>query len=155
MTPSSGSGPAGACVDAVCGIYCGACGGLMASMTAKRQSEIKCLGCRSTRKAPAYAPTCAVRKCARAKKLESCGLCKSYPCTKIKAMFNDTPKYGLREKYLNAIRDKGRQAWLDEMKTRWTCKSCQTPFGYGMTTCKKCGEKVYSDAEELSDFKKA
>ena len=87
--------------------------------------------------------------------LQSCGLCKHYPCDKIKEMFNETPKYGLREKYLNTIRDKGLPAWLEEMKTRWTCKSCKTPFGYGMKTCKKCGEKVWSDAEEFEEFKKA
>lgn len=125
----------------------------MASMAAKKASEVKCLGCRS-RKAPGYAPKCEVRKCALSKNLKSCGLCKAYPCSKIKSMFNDKPKYGLMEKYLNTVRDKGLQAWLDEMKERWVCKKCQTPFGYGMKTCDKCGEKVYSDAEEFEEFKK-
>ena len=143
-----------ACVDAICGIYCGACPALMASMDAKSDADVKCLGCRSTKKAPGYAPTCEVRKCANGKQLQSCGLCKGYPCDKIKAMFNDKPKYGLREKYLNTVRDKGLPAWLAEMKTRWTCKKCQTPFGYGMTACKTCGEKIYSDAEEFAAFKK-
>jgi len=145
----------GACVDAICGIYCGACPALMASREAKTPADIQCLGCRSTKKMPGYAPQCEVRKCANARALQSCGLCKDYPCGKIKDMFNETPKYGLREKYLNAVRDKGLPAWLAEMKTRWTCKKCGTPFGYGMTACKKCGEKVWSDAEEFAEFKKA
>lgn len=146
---------ADACVDAICGIYCGACPALMSSKGAKTSADVKCLGCRSVKKTPGYAPKCEVRKCAQAKKLQSCGLCKSYPCDKIKAFFNETPKYGLREKYLNAVRDKGLPAWLAEMKTRWTCKKCQAPFGYGMTACKKCGEKIWSDAEEFAEFKKA
>ena len=143
-----------ACVDAICGIYCGACPALMESLAAKTASEVKCLGCRSSKKIPGYAPKCEVRKCAKSKQLQSCGLCKSYPCEKIKALFNDKPKYGLREKYLNAIHDKGLPAWLAEMKERWTCKKCGTAFGYGMTVCKKCGEKIYSDAEEFAEFKK-
>ncbi|MDD4873079.1 MAG: DUF3795 domain-containing protein [Kiritimatiellae bacterium] len=143
-----------ACVDAICGIYCGACPALMDSVNAKRSSEIKCLGCRSTKKMPGYAPKCEVRKCAKVKKVQSCGLCKSYPCDKIKPFFLSQPKYGLREKYLNMVRDKGLEWWLEEMKTRWACKKCSTPFGYGMKTCKKCGEKVYSDAEEFEEFKK-
>jgi len=143
-----------ACVDAICGIYCGACPALMSSLEAKTSAEIKCLGCRSTKKSPGYAPKCDVRKCANARMLQSCGLCKSYPCDKITAMFNETPKYGLREKYLNTVRDKGLPAWLADMKARWTCKKCQTPFGYGMTACKKCGEKIWSDAEEFAEFKK-
>lgn len=142
-----------ACVDAICGIYCGACPALLAAKEAKTPAEVKCLGCRSTKKTPGYAPKCEVRKCAKAKQLQSCGLCQHYPCAKIKAFFNETPKYGLREKCLNTVRDKGLAAWLDEMKTRWTCKKCGAPFGYGMTACKKCGEKVWSDAEEFAEFK--
>lgn len=144
----------GACVDAICGIYCGACPALLSSSAAKSSAEVKCLGCRSTKKPPSYAPKCEVLKCAKSKQLQSCGLCKHYPCTKIKAFFNETPKYGLREKYLNTVRDKGLTAWLDEMKARWTCKKCGAPFGYGMTTCKKCGAKVWSDAEEFAEFKR-
>lgn len=146
---------ADACVDAICGIYCGACSALMESMDAKNASEVKCLGCRSTKKIPGYAPKCKVRKCAKSKMLQSCGLCKHYPCDKIEEMFNETPKYGLREKYLNTIRDKGLPAWLEEMKTRWTCKECQTPFGYDTKTCKKCGKEVWSAAQEFDAFKKS
>ena len=36
---------ADACVDAICGIYCGACPALMESRGAKSSKDIKCLGC--------------------------------------------------------------------------------------------------------------
>lgn len=143
------------CLDAVCGIYCGACPALLSSQAAKTAAEVKCLGCRSTKKTPGYAPKCEVRKCAASKQLSSCGLCKSYPCATIRAMFNETPKYGLREKYLNAVRDKGLAVWLVEMKARWTCKACGAAFGYGMSACQKCGAKVWSDADEFAAFKQA
>ena len=39
------------------------------------------------------------------------------------------------------------------MKTRWTCPTCQTPFGYGMKTCGQCGGKIVTDAEEFAAFK--
>lgn len=139
-----------ACVGAVCGIYCGACSALMKSVA----SDIKCLGCRSTQKPPSYAPQCAVRQCAATKQVQSCGLCKDYPCEKIKAFFTDQPKYGLREKNLNTIRDKGLPAWLQEQKARWACQNCKTPFGYGARDCQNCGEKIYSDAEEFEAFRK-
>lgn len=153
---AAGEAPAAAdaCLDATCGIYCGACPALMESRAAKSVVEAKCLGCRSTKKTPGYAPKCEVLKCAKAKKLRSCGLCKHYPCDKITAFFNDKPKYGLREKYLSTIRDKGLEAWLAEMKTRWACKACGAAFGYGATTCKACGAKVFSDAEEFDAFKR-
>jgi hypothetical protein len=143
------------CDAAVCGIYCNACPALLSSKKAKTPGEIKCLGCLSKEKTPSYAPKCEIRKCATAQSLVSCGLCKQYPCDKIKGFFNETPKYGLREKYLNEIRDKGMAAWRSEMKTRWTCKSCGAPFGYGMTACASCGAKVWSDAEEFAEFKKS
>ena len=143
------------CLCAICGIYCGACPLLMSTLKATKSSDKKCLGCSSPRKPSPYAPKCEVRKCARSKKLESCGLCASYPCAKLKVFFTDKPKYGLREKNLNQIRAQGVAAWLEEQKKRWVCQKCQTPFGYGVTTCSKCGEKIFSDAEEFEAFKKS
>ena len=142
------------CNDAYCGIYCGACPALMNSLKAKKQSDIACLGCKSTKKAPGYANKCPVRKCAISKSLASCGLCKEFPCKKFDKFFEGAPKYGLREKYLYDIHDKGLAKWLEDEKVRWTCEKCKTPFAYGMTSCPKCGEAIYSDAEEYEDYKK-
>ncbi len=142
------------CDAAVCGIYCGACPAVLSSKRAKTPSEVNCLGCRSREKTPGYAPKCEVRKCAAAQALDSCGLCKQYPCDKIRAFFNETPKYGLREKYLNAVRDKGVSGWLADMRKRWACPACGAAFGYGMTACPSCGAKVWSDAEEFAAFKR-
>jgi len=139
--------------DAYCGLYCGACSALLNSKKAKRQADVKCLGCKSAQKPPPYRTKCAVRKCAIEKKVVSCGVCKEYPCAKFNTLRGDKPKYGLREKYLNEIRANGHAKWLADMKTRWTCAKCSTPFAYDMATCPKCGAKVYSDAEEFEAYK--
>jgi len=141
--------------DAYCGLYCAACPQFLESKKAKRQADVKCLGCKSTQKPPAHRTKCVVRKCATTKNVVSCALCKEFPCPKFDGFFNDKPKYGLREKYLNDIRTNGHAKWLQNMKTRWTCAKCSTPFGYGATTCPKCGEKVYSDAEEFEAYKQS
>ena len=139
---------------AACGIYCGACPAQIASLKAgAKQSDIKCLGCWNQKHAPAYAPKCAVRKCAKLKKLQSCGQCKEYPCKLIPPLFNDKPKYGLREKNLNAVRDQGLDIWLAEQKKRWTCEKCGKSFGYGDKQCPACGGKIFTDAEEFAAFK--
>jgi len=138
--------------DAYCGLYCGACSALLNSKKAKRQADVKCLGCKSAQKPPAYRNKCAVRKCAIEKKVVSCGACQEYPCPKFASLNSGKPKYGLREKYLNEIRKNGHAKWLADMKTRWTCAKCRTTFGYDMTACPKCAEKVCSDAEELEAY---
>jgi hypothetical protein len=141
--------------DAYCGLYCGACSVFLNSKSAKRHADVKCLGCKSAEKPPAYHTKCAVRKCAIEKKVVSCGVCKEYPCPKFASLNSGKPKYGLREKYLNEVHTKGHTAWLAEMKTRWTCSKCGTPFAYGMTNCPKCGEKIFSDAEEFEAYQQA
>ena len=138
-----------------CGIYCGACLALSASLkAAKNHGEIKCLGCWNQQHPSAYAPKCAVRKCAQAKHVQSCGECKDYPCPLIAPLFNDKPKYGLREKTLNAVHAQGLAPWLAGQKQRWTCAKCGQSFGYGDKQCPACGGKVLTDAEEFAEFKK-
>ena len=138
---------------AACGIYCGACPALVASLKAKTHSDLKCLGCWSPKKPSPYAPKCAVRKCAKSKNLKSCGECKDYPCKLIPPLFNDKPKYGLREKYLNDVRDQGLEPWLAEQKQRWICGKCGKTFAYGDKQCPSCGGKIFTDAEEFAAFK--
>ena len=139
---------------AACGIYCGACPALIASLKAKTHSDIKCLGCWSTKKPSPYAPKCVVRKCAQTKHVQSCGECKEYPCQLIPPLINDKPKYGLREKNLNAVHDQGLEPWLAGQKKRWTCEKCGKSFGYGDKQCPACGGQILTDATEFAEFKK-
>ncbi len=139
---------------AACGIYCGACPALITSLKARTHSDIKCLGCWSPKKPSSYAPKCAVRTCAKLKKIQSCGECPSYPCPLIPPLFNDKPKYGLREKNLNAVRDRGLAPWLAGQKQRWTCEKCGKTFAYGDKQCPSCGGQILTDATEFAEFKK-
>ncbi len=151
VAPAADAQPA---LVAACGIYCGACPALGASLKAgAKRSDIKCLGCWNPKHAPSYAPKCAVRKCAKLKKVQSCGQCKDYPCKLIPPLFNDKPKYGLREKNLNAVRDQGLEVWLADQKKRWTCGTCGKGFGYGDKQCPSCSGKILTDAEEFAAFK--
>ena len=153
-------GPAGAAADlqpspvAACGIYCGACPQMIASLKpGAKRDEIKCLGCWNVKHPPEYAHKCAVRKCARTRNVQSCGQCKSYPCKLIPPLFNEKPKYGLREKYLNAVRDQGLAPWLAAQKKRWTCEKCGKGFGYGDRQCPSCGGAVLTDEQEFASFR--
>jgi len=138
---------------AACGIYCGACPALISSLkAAQNHGAVKCFGCWNQKHPPSHAGKCAVRKCAQTKKVQSCGQCQSYPCKLIAPLFNDKPKYGLREKYLNAVRDQGLDVWLADQKKRWTCQKCGKGFGYGDKQCPSCGEKIFTDAEEFVAF---
>ncbi len=149
--PAAGAGPS---LTAPCGIYCGACPALIASLApGKKRSDKPCHGCWSQAYPPGYASKCAVRKCARTKKVQSCGQCKRYPCELLPPLFNDQPKYGLREKYLNAVRDRGLDAWLADQKKRWTCAKCGKGFGYGDKQCPSCGGDILTDAAEFAAFK--
>lgn len=153
VKPPSAAGLEPSLVSA-CGIYCGACPAMMASTKPGiKTSEIKCLGCWNTKHEPGHASKCEVRKCAKRNNVRSCGQCRSYPCKLIPPLFNEKPKYGLREKNLNEVRDRGLEAWLASQKKRWTCPACGKPFGHGATSCPSCGGRVLTDAEEFAAFK--
>ena len=63
-------------------------------------------------------PQCAVRICAKEKKVETCALCESYPCEKFARYFEGYPLL----KHDNAIlREQGMDAWAklqDERKAK-------------------------------------
>ena len=96
-----------------------------------------------------------MRKCAKTKNIKQCGSCKSVPCDKFEGFFDGAAKYGLRKKYLEEVKEKGLDAWLEEQKTRWSCPECKTEFCYGDEKCPKCGKKIYSDKEEYAEYQKA
>ena len=141
---------------APCGLYCGACSAMLKSLKAERTSDVVCLGCLSS-KGGEYTKKCEIRKCAKRKKVTSCGECDDYPCEKISEFTKqgaDNPKYALRKKYLDEVDKNGLQAWSREQEKRWTCTQCREPFGYDDDKCPKCGADVHSAREELAEFLK-
>ncbi len=137
-------------LEAACGLYCGAC-----NRTLRTKTTSGCGGCKSP-KGAAFKSRCPILACKKYKadKLASCGECDDYPCDTIETFFSGSPRYELREKYLNTISKNGLDAWLAEMETRWTCEKCNAPYGYGDAKCPKCERMVYTAAEELAAWKK-
>ena len=127
-----------------CGMYCGACPTLMKSEKADKPEDIVCLGCMSEKLNPMKA-NCELRKCAKAKNVQACSLCKAYPCEKTKKFFatKDALKEA-NEKNLGVIKEKGVTKWLEEQKARWTCPKCGARVSYRDKKCPKCGATLNS-----------
>jgi hypothetical protein len=99
-------------IIAKCGIVCSECPAYIATQksddvlraeTAKKwsamfksdikPSDINCDGCQSeTPRLFSYCSTCEIRKCARAKKVETCAACPDYSCAKLDAFLAQVPE---------------------------------------------------------------
>jgi len=132
-------------VVAPCGIYCGACQYLVKSMDAKDPKDIVCLGCLSDKVPEWSRKTCKVRPCAMEKKLESCALCKSCPCDKVK----EVHKWAKAAPgNLKRIAEKGLEEFKKEQKAKWSCRKCGAPLANNDKKCRKCGEPVQADQDK-------
>lgn len=131
-------------LGAYCGLYCGAC-----PLYLKK----KCKGCKHVSKQT----KCEIRKCARAKKIDSCAQCKAYPCDvkkvkEIAAGEGKKPFYKLRTKNFETIKKEGYKAWDDQQKKRWICTNCKTAFSFTDESCPKCNADIYSAVDELAEY---
>jgi len=131
-------------LGAYCGLYCGAC---------PQYLEKKCKGCKHSSKKT----KCEIRACAREKKIDSCALCKQYPCNvkkvqEIAAGEGKKPFYKLRTKNFETIQKEGYQAWEAQQKGRWNCGKCRKAFSFTVESCPKCDVDVYSAVDELAAY---
>lgn len=112
-----------------CGLFCGACG------------AEDCSGCQSDN-VDEYVSGCRFRKCAREKGLEFCCFCPDYPCRELNAFMNNQwPHHWTMRANLQAIRDIGRDAWLNNQKAQWLCKSCGAEIKWYQKKC-RCGREL-------------
>lgn len=72
-----------------------------------------CPGCRQE----GGSPFCAVRTCAREKKLEACPLCSDYPCDKL-SWLDTSEAYPMLKSDNQLMREKGFAAWRDMQEER-------------------------------------
>lgn len=72
-----------------------------------------CPGCRQEGGSPA----CAIRVCARERKLEACPLCGDYPCDKL-AWVDASTAYPMLKADNELMREKGLEAWADMQDAR-------------------------------------
>lgn len=148
--------------DSYCGLYCGACP--IRAATVKGEVEAKaaewglaaekivCQGCKSKVNAKLSAD-CVMRLCARDHGLDFCGECDEYPCGTIQNFESDGyPHHTVIATNLEAIYNRGVDAWLAEQKERWSCKACGTPFTWYEDRCSSCGAELYGACAEERDI---
>jgi hypothetical protein len=137
----------------VCGLYCGSCSHYKVSqpegetfLKIKRKEDPlfeKCYGCRS-KKTTTYCSDCDIRSCAETKNILHCGLCKSYPCEKIKEFQMDGKAHHVVVlDNLEHLKTTTPEKWLIEQEEIWKCK-CGAKYSWYEATCLKCGSRLPS-----------
>ena len=129
---------------APCGIYCGAC----------PSYEKTCLGCASQEVSGLQKRkskwSCKLRVCCYDQKgLEYCSACADYPCTKYRKKLTNShlgnPQFVYRhevENNLVLLSEKGQQAFLEHMDSRFTCPDCGGRVVWYDYQCRGCGIEV-------------
>jgi len=129
---------------AYCGLYCGACSSIMAyekskgdlNVSLETDDDSPCTGCRSAEQCD-----CEFAVCNIAHESESCGFCPEFPCAKI-IEFNNTewPHHYVVLENLARMKEIGLDAWLEEQKKLWSCKTCGARTHWYQSKCSVCGE---------------
>lgn len=150
---------------AYCGLYCGACAILVATERGEVEKlleredaagysaeQLTCYGCRTDVVAQ-WCADCEMRKCARERGVALCSDCTDYPCEHNRAFQADEhPHHSVVIKNLDAIRERGAEAWLAEQAERWKCQSCGARFSWYEEKCGSCGSELYDCRAEERDL---
>jgi hypothetical protein len=133
---------------AYCGLYCASCPDYRAAEKniSKKQSltDSECLGCKSEHVKAGGCQTCNLKECARKKGLEFCIECTDYPCKDLEKFKTDKlyPYHAEVYGYLETIKKRGRNTWIEDMKKRWSCPECTAALIWWDTVCPECGMRV-------------
>jgi hypothetical protein len=139
-------------LGAFCGLYCGSCPLYLSSIKAEDPSKVVCLGCKSDKLAE-HCLKCAIKDCASAKNLNSCGQCGQFPCEKTKQFHgSDKDMAKVAERNCYSIRQTSYSAWIKKQPGRWACKNCGSMFSFSDETCPNCKADIYSCKEEATDY---
>ena len=142
--PAAAAKPGGAKKNfdiAYCGIYCTAC---ELHLKGGKDGK-KCKGCTH----PSMESKCGVFNCAKEKKVANCGLCDSFDSCDILQKHHEKPLYRQTARRTCAkIKADGMDAVTAELKTRWTCPSCEKLFPWNTTeNCPACGKAITALSE--------
>jgi len=135
--------------DAPCGLYCGACGTVLADKEGSyeelakkwgmKPEDLVCHGCKSETVA-VFCQKCTFRDCVVSKKIEYCFQCDDFPCKDLVNFRNDqAAHHSVVLHNLNRMKEVGIEQWLEEQRSRWSCTQCGTSSFWYDTTCRKCG----------------
>ena len=150
-----------------CGINCDSCSvrqhglghsndAFIACCASIPTAELKCNGCRFD-SVYAGCRTCKIRSCASSRKISHCGECHDFPCRQYQkwgAAAKILPHVrGARKNLATVMRD-GAQAWARSEQSRWSCRTCGTPFSWYSAGCEKCGADLTQDAYALTGVRR-
>jgi hypothetical protein len=139
-------------LEAYCGLYCGACpvylqqyDGRLVQVVAEHfdceADDLRCQGCRSNT-VSLSCRDCDRRDCAQSKGFDSCSACPEMPCARMTNY--RLPHMSEAVPNLEALRDRGSGAWLDEQAGHWRCPSCGKTGSWYEQICAECGAPLSS-----------
>lgn len=152
-------------LDALCGLYCGACKAVLACREGtvgelakewhKNPENVTCHGCRSDIVA-LFCRDCSFRVCAAKRGIDHCFECDEFPCEELLAFRDDhMPHHSIVVLNLKRMGEVGVKAWLAEQRQRWSCPECGRSFYWYDEACRSCGAHVKSSVEEEREIERA
>lgn len=163
----SSTSPRPNAVAAVCGLYCAACSfyigsheeaerlAKLAERFGKTMDEVYCDGCRGERRT-FYCQTCSLFRCAAERGVDFCSECADYPCADLKAFQAQLPHRLELWTSLESIRDRGWEAWEQDMDELYACPTCGVINSAYDLECRACGHEPGSRfAEKHGDAVRA
>jgi hypothetical protein len=138
-------------LDGYCGIYCGACPVILATMRDEPGDVEPCHGCKSQKPA-GFCYTCEIKACARNKGYDFCVQCNGLTTCEFlkKLVSNEQYPYGQCVfNNMQVIRDEGLPKWLEMQEKRWSCTFCGETHSWYQGTCQQCGKAVENYLADL------
>jgi len=139
-------------LQAYCGLYCGSCpvhlkqfDNWIVQAILRRfectEADLDCHGCRAET-ISLSCRDCDRRDCAQSKGFDSCSPCPEMPCERMQGY--RLPHMSEAVPNLQALRERGSEAWLAEQAKHWTCPSCGKTVSWYEQVCLQCGSALAS-----------
>lgn len=130
-----------------CGLYCGACIGLIlhekeagdqsVQHLDKDEEDTPCGGCRLPEMAK-----CEIIECNLAHGTECCAFCNEYPCAMIISFKDEWEHHHDVLDNLDRIKEVGVEKWLEEQRKFWQCGKCGSRTKWYQKICTVCNETI-------------
>lgn len=144
--------------DAPCGLYCGACGTILADKAGSvdilakewgmQPGQLVCHGCKT-----GTTGDCTFRDCVASKGIEYCFQCDTFPCDELVRFRNDRASHhSVVLRNLRRMREIGVEQWLEEQRLRWSCPNCGAGSFWYDAECKMCGTPLRDCRAEEADL---